>query len=163
MIQTKIDYNIDGLEDFLRNIGGQWVTRVGILENKASSPHANSPLTNGEIGVVHELGSMTNNIPPRSFLRLPLETKAKDLLERMGGKTIQTAIANNKIKDVYALLGVIAEGFIKQAFSTQGYGQWEALKPSTVKAKGSSNPLIDTGQLRRSISSDVVKRGELNG
>ena len=107
-MQTRIEYNLDELEELLRGIGGDWVARVGILENKANSPHykaktievnnkkkriqtkEESGLTNSEIGVIHELGSETNNIPPRSFLRLPVETKEKDIiiyLKKMKYKT----------------------------------------------------------------------------
>lgn len=162
-MQTRIDFNIDGLNELVNQLGSEYVARVGILENKATSPHADSELTNGEIGVVHELGSETRNIPPRSFLRLPVETKGKEIMSAMGGKTIQAAIEAKQYKTAYALLGVVAEGYVKQSFATSGYGQWAALKPATVKAKGSSRPLIDTGQLRRSVTSDVIKRSDLNG
>lgn len=161
MKQTVIDYNIDGLEKLMKQIGGDWVARVGILEGKAGAKHAGTNTTNGEIGVVHEMGSITNNIPSRSFLRLPVETKQKEIIKSMGGKTVQSAIENNQIKTVYSLLGVIAESFVKQAFASGGYGQWPALKPATIARKGSSAPLIDTGQLRRSITSDVVKKKDI--
>lgn len=181
MKQTVITSNLDGLEALMKQIGGDFVTRVGILEGKAQEPHVKtevitvgnkkynkkkaatgSELTNSEIGVIHEMGSLTNNIPSRSFLRLPIELKEKDIVSSMGGKTVQKAIENNQIKTVYSLLGVIAEGYVKQAFASGGYGQWEALSASTIKKKGSSAPLIDTGQLRRSITSDVVKKKDLN-
>ena len=179
MNQTSISYNLDGLESLMRQIGGDYVARVGILESQASTPHykttpvtigkkqynkktsQGSGLTNGAIGVIQEMGSITNNIPARSFLRLPIETKEKDIVKAMGGKTVQSAIENNQIKTVYSLLGVVAESYVKQAFSSGGYGQWAALNPQTIARKGSSAPLIDTGQLRRSITSDVVKKGDL--
>lgn len=180
MAQTKIDYNLDGLEELMRGIGGDYVARVGILEDKAQQPHVDvetvtiggknytkkkastgGELTNSEIGVIHEMGSLTKNIPPRSFLRFPIELKEKEIMKAMGGKTVQNAVENGQFKTAYALLGVIAEGFVKQAFASGGYGQWDALSPSTIAAKGSSTPLIDTGQLRRSVSSDVIKKKEL--
>lgn len=162
MQQTKIEYNLDGLESLMKEIGGDYVARVGILEGKAQEQHIDTDYTNGQIGVVHEMGSETNNIPSRSFLRLPIELKEKDIMKAMGGKTVTAAIEAGQIKTAYSLLGVIAEGYVKQAFASKGYGQWEALKQATIDAKGSSTPLIDSGQLRRSISSDVIRKKDLS-
>ena len=64
-------------------------------------------------------------------------------------------IAEGDTKTLLARLGLFAETLVQRAFETSGFGQWPALQSSTVKAKGSSAPLIDTGQLRRSISSEV--------
>ena len=53
-------------------------------------------------------------------------------------------------------LGVVAEGTIQKAFATGGWGEWPKLSPVTIRRKKSSKILIDTSQLRRSISSRVV-------
>jgi len=50
--------------------------------------------------------------------------------------------------------GVFLEGAIKQKI-TQGDPSWPPLKPETIKRKGSSKPLIDTGKLRASITHKV--------
>lgn len=50
---------------------------------------------------------------------------------------------------------------VLDAFKTRGMSNgkaWAPLKPSTIKRKGSSKPLIDTGQLRNSIV--VIERGK---
>ena len=43
---------------------------------------------------------------------------------------------------------------MKNTFTT---GSFTPNKPATIKRKGSSRPLIDTGHLRQSITSKVVK------
>jgi hypothetical protein len=48
------------------------------------------------------------------------------------------------------LLGAWASGAIKATISQSG--DFAPLAPSTVKAKGSSRPLIDSGQLNQSIT-----------
>ena len=50
--------------------------------------------------------------------------------------------------------GAFLEGAIKQKI-TQGDPSWPPLKPETIKRKGSSKPLIDTGKLRASITHKV--------
>jgi len=48
------------------------------------------------------------------------------------------------------------EGKIKETI-TEGRGEWPPLKPATIKRKGSSKPLIDTGKLRASITHKIDK------
>ena len=50
--------------------------------------------------------------------------------------------------------GAFLEGAIKQKI-TEGDPSWPPLKPETIKRKGSSKPLIDTGKLRASITHKV--------
>lgn len=50
--------------------------------------------------------------------------------------------------------GAFLEGKIKEKI-THSDPSWPPLKPETVKRKGSSKPLIDTGRLRNSITHKV--------
>jgi len=159
--QTEISFNLDGLEDIARKLGDSLVARVGILgSDVARKGNDDSGMDNGEIGVIHEFGSETNNIPARSFLRMPVETHAKEIVKSMDSPAVRKAVEAGDAVTVFKILGMAAEGYVKQAFSTGGYGKWPANTPETVARKGSSKPLIDTGELRRSITSDVVKKGD---
>ena len=55
------------------------------------------------------------------------------------------------------LIGVKAQSISQEAFANNGYGQWQSLSPKTIEKKGSSQPLIDTGTLRNSITYQVTK------
>jgi hypothetical protein len=123
--------------------------QVGILTGGA---RADSSMTNAEIGYEHEFGNPSNNLPERSFLRMPLIFNLRGNLNKDWSKTIQSYGFTTALKQ----LGVIAEGTIQKAFATGGFGFWEPLRPATIARKGSSAILIDTSQLRRSISSRVV-------
>jgi len=159
--QTSISFNLDGLEDIARKLGDSLVARVGILgSDVARKGDDDSDLTNSEIGAIQEFGSETANIPPRSFLRMPVETHAKEIMKSMDTPAVRKAVEAGDAVIVFKILGIAAEGFVKQAFSTGGFGKWAANKPSTIDRKGSSKPLIDTGELRRSITSDVAKKGD---
>ncbi len=168
-----IEYDFTGLHNFIRFMDstGKFVVKVGIFGNKnargitstqkpgksglrkaiKSSP---STMTNAEIGLVHELGSVARHIPPRSFLRMPISVKSKQILaDSMTGAV--ELIAKGNMKGVLARLGIACEKWIQIAFGTRGFGTWLTDHLSTIQRKGSNAPLIDTAQLRRSIASKV--------
>lgn len=160
--QTKIKADLSQLESLLKQIGGEYVTRVGILGSDAGEIHdEDSGMTNSEIGLIQEFGSESRNIPARSFLRMPLETQQDTLIQTLDTGAVKDAIEQGDTKQVYKILGFAAEQIVKDAFNTGGFGNWKGNAPQTVARKGSDKPLIDTGTLQRSITSDVVKKGEI--
>lgn len=176
--ETKITIDLSKLEGLRRKIKTDLIARVGIMGQEAQKQHYDpiniydtktgersrqagksaGGLTNAELGVIHEFGSATRNIPPRSFLRMPIETKGKEIVQLLAGKETRELIKKGELLSVFTLLGIKGEEIVQRAFETKGFGQWPPNKPATVDRKGSSAPLIDTGQLRRSITSDVVKK-----
>lgn len=157
--QSKVTANIDGLSDFVKKIGGDRITRVGVLGDGGERDSISSG--NAEIGAVHEFGSISGNIPQRSFLRMPLELKSKEFMKAMSSGAVKDAIAKGDYEAVYELMGVKAEQIIQDAFATGGFGQWPPLSRETVARKGSSEILKETNQLRRAVTSDVVNRSEV--
>ena len=144
-----------GLEKTLKN--DKYFTRVGILGSEASKQHAKSKKTNAEIGAIHELG-LVAGIPQRSFLKMPLETKLYDKISAEKDKFYE-ALKNGKIKKWFEAVGFWCEEIIHNAFESSGFGFWEANAESTLKRKApETKPLIDTRQLRDSITSAVVEK-----
>ncbi len=158
MKQTKITMNLDGLDDLVGEMGNDYVTRVGVLAGKNNR---DGDIGNADLALIHIMGSLSNNIPPRDFLKMPLELKKKELLKVLSSGSAKEALENGEYRKVFEILGLKAEEIVQDAFSSGGFGQWPALNPSTVRAKGSSRPLIDTAELRRAQSSDVVKKSEI--
>lgn len=158
MKQTKITLNLDGLDDLVAQMGNTYVARVGILGSKNQRE---GEFGNADIGITHELGSLSANIPPRSFLMMPLSLKKQDLMAAFASAGARDAMNSGNYKKVFQILGLKAEEIVQAAFSSGGFGQWPELQPATIAAKGSSAILIDTGELRRAQSSDVVKRSDL--
>jgi hypothetical protein len=116
---------------------------------------ANESKTNAEIGLLQEMGSLSLHIPRRSFLEMPLSLKMPDY-SRFFGNQLMKAIDEGNLKPVYTNLGIKGEQVVQLAFASRGFGHWPENAPYTIQKKGSSTPLIDTGQLRRSVTSDVV-------
>jgi len=128
--------------------------QVGVFGHKAA--RENSPgVTNAEVGIIQEMGSLTRKIPRRSFLHDPLRTHASDLMAAVA-KDMERLFRDGKVALFLKRLGLAAEDLIQEAFESRGWGKWAPNAPSTVKSKGSDSPLINHGELRRSISSRVV-------
>lgn len=134
--------------------------RVGILGS--TNNRTDGEQTNAEIGFVNEFGKMSGfpKIPERSFIRMPLNTYFMPKLhtkKSLTGKELEKSIAEGKVEDFATKVGLVAEEVIQEAFATHGFGEWKPNAPMTVELKGSDSPLIDTGELRRSITSKVEK------
>jgi hypothetical protein len=157
--ETEVRINLDGLTDFKKKIGDTYRARIGILGNNATRGGKGEKLNNAQIGVIQMFGTLDGRIPPRDFLILPMQVGQKQLLGTMGTSVVRAAVESGDIKKVFQLLGQAGRALVLQAFQTGGFGQWKSNKPSTIARKGSAAPLIDTGQLMRSIDSDVVKKG----
>ncbi len=155
MTVTKVTLNLDGLEGLKKDIAGRYKTRVGILGEKAAR-QGDASINNAELGVIQMFGSITNKIPPRDFLRMPIERNRKNILKEMGTRVVRDALEAKNYKQVFAYLGVIAEKYVQQAFETGGFGTWPPHAPGTKPHA----LLIKTGQLRRAITSDVVAKGK---
>lgn len=142
-----------GLEKTLK---GNYTTRVGILGEKAQRQNGDTHKTNAEIGAIHELG-LVAGIPQRSFLKMPLETKLFDKISSEK-EDYYLALKNDKLRKWFEAVGIWCEEIIDNAFLSGGFGSWAPNSPITITIKGSSKPLIDTGQLRASITSKVIER-----
>lgn len=158
MTDTKINFDLSGLDKLRKQLGENMIAKVGYLgSGKGQEQHAGTQATNTDIALVHEFGSATNNIPPRSTLRMPIEHKKEEIVTFLQSDKIKKLIEAGEITKVYQLLGVFGEKIVQEAFESGGFGMWPPLKEATIKAKGGDAILIDTGQLRRAVSSEVAK------
>jgi hypothetical protein len=105
-----------------------------------------------DVGLVHEYGSISRNIPQRSFLRTPFLVKDKEIRKEITRQAINVFDKNETVKSGLSKIGIFATGVSQMAFTTKGYGNWKPLKEKTIERKGSSRELIDTGILRSSIT-----------
>ncbi len=92
---VDLKYDFTGLNNFVKAMDatGKYVVKVGIFGNKTAREIAaeksakggvrktikgsTGTLTNAEVGLIHELGSIERGIPRRSFLRMPLTQKSR--------------------------------------------------------------------------------------
>ena len=88
---------------------------------------------------------------------MPIETHKKEIVKAIGGTKIKTSFAQKDYMKMFRLLGEKGRSIVLQAFEAGGFGKWPDISEHTKAAKGSSKILIDTAQLKNSITSDVVK------
>ena len=127
---------------------------VGI-PNDETSREDSGEITNAELGVIHEWGAPEKGIPERSFMRSTMSEERENL-----GRLSKTQIAlclegNTSPHDVFATIGAYLQGKIVDKITD---GEFVPNNENTVKRKGSSKPLIDTGQLRASITYEVREK-----
>jgi hypothetical protein len=159
------------LQARLKKLGKQDAgVKVGVLD--ASGEHSGG-ISMAELAAVHEFGSRvveqdlvagregtkqpnntTARIPARSFIRATF-VKNKDELNKMVAK-LAAGIVNDKIgvDKALDLLGLWGAKAIKRYIT--GTRIPPPLAVATIKRKGSSRPLVDSGQLVGSISWQVV-------
>lgn len=127
--------------------------QLGILGSGAGGgKHKKSDATILDIANWNEFG--TRKMPERSFIRASYDDKRSDY-ERQGEKLLEQVIAMTVTPSVlYETLGQYMVG------QTQDYLTKLSSPPNhpfTIMMKKSSNPLIDTGQMRDSIEYKVKK------
>ncbi len=129
------------------------VVKAGILAKDGSNNHSEG-ITVFQIGMIHEFGAPEKNIPRRSFIRVPIENNIKEITKLIENN--HRLVSENSMSAEVALdrIGIKAQNTIKESFRKN---DWKPNSRATVKRKGSSRPLIDTGQLIGSISYIVEK------
>ena len=161
MADIKVD--ISGLEHLAKALGDDYSIKVGIVGETAQRHNGNTDKTNAEIGFINEFGKQTGfpKIPARSFLRMPLTLYLSKYLrdkKSLSKQAVNNAVKSGKLLELAKKVGLVAEEVIQEAFATRGFGNWAPNAPYTIAQKGSDSPLIDTGELRRSITSRVEKK-----
>jgi phage gpG-like protein len=151
--EDETTFSTVGLDKLIRLFGQSMPTvRVGILGNK-SAREGKAGVTNAEVGAFHEFG--TSKLPQRSFLRMPLALKLDKQMKQSGAfdkDVLQDAIHTASFVPYMKKIAVLCESIVLGAFETGGYGQW---RPSNMNRKKNWQTLVETQQLRNSITSEV--------
>ena len=105
-----------------------------------------------EIAAYNEFGSSTT--PARPFMRQSFE-RHQDQLQKACDAVNQTISNGGTAEQGLNQLGVMCKGLVQQEIVDGGFAP---NAPSTIKKKGSSQPLIDTGTMRQSVNYVIKKR-----
>lgn len=127
---------------------------VGI-PNDGKSRKDSEGITNAELGVIHEFGAPERGIPERSFMRSTASEERENLGRLSKVQIAECLEGNTSPHDVFATIGAYLQGKIVDKITD---GEFKPNNENTVKRKGSSKPLIDTGQLRASITYEVREK-----
>lgn len=123
---------------------------VGVPENKSS--RNDGELGNADIAFIHEMGDPARDLPERSFLRSTMAER-RQAYQELAAKVMRKVLAGDMtVEHALELIGLAAAGDVQETIEQ---GEFAPLAPETIRRKGSSKPLIDKGQLRQSITSEV--------
>ena len=160
-IVTEVDRGWGALKKTLELIkasNGGAVVNVGFVGDKAHQAHPGTGgLTNNELGMVHEFGSPAAGIPERSFLRSTFDEQRpayKELARKLCRAVIERKMS---VPTALKVLGLKAESDVRAKIRSHIP---PPNSPATIAAKGSSTPLIDTGQMVNAIASQVIIKGQ---
>jgi hypothetical protein len=163
--------NIDIIHEKKKfNIKYNGVVKYGIPSE--TNKRTDGSLSNAEILAILEAGSEVNNLPPRPLLE-PVREKHKEQID----KDLMLACyyifkgEEQQADTIMQRLAFKMETWTKAYFTEDNgwapnspitiHGGWMANKktgkPFYVKGKGSDRPMIDTGELRRSIRGVFIK------
>ena len=149
-----------GLKALVERVGSlsKASVKVGVLSDRAGEAkraRGESPvkgLTVLEVAKVHEFGAPAAGIPARSFLRGTVDEQDSEI--RADQHKIAVAVISGRLDLRRGLdqLGARVAAKIQQRIAR---GIEPPLQARTIARKGSSKPLVDTGQLRSSITWEV--------
>lgn len=131
-----------------------WQISIGVHESEGKIKHdgtVDADLTVVDVATFHEFG--LGNNPRRSFIGDYFDQN-EDQIKKWSSKAVQDFIAGKKTREqALNYVGSMIVGGIQARIAA---GINPPLSNETIQRKGSSVPLIDTGQLRTSITYRIV-------
>ena len=115
---------------------------------KVGFPKSKAKASNIEKAIWNEFGT-SRGIPERPFMRNAMRDNRKKYKDRMAIEAKAILANMTTLRQVLARLGILAQGDIQHEITAL---QTPPNAPATIKRKGSSNPLIDTGEMRQAVT-----------
>lgn len=129
---------------------------VGVPAEQAS--RGSKGINNAELLYIHTNGSPLRNIPARPVIEPALKAdKDKIMVQYAKAVTAAAEGSDSKLAAALTRTGLAGQNAARSWFTDPRNG-WAPNSPRTIRIKGSSRPLIDTGTLRKSIIY-VVRHG----
>ncbi len=132
----------------MRKLRGVHGVKVGLPKGSNDYPDGTSVI---DVGIWNEFGTAT--IPERSFLRSGIGQHLGDYKQFNRRALRQIQRRNMTVPKALGQLGVLASGHVREMIDEVRSPE---NAPSTIRMKGSSNPLVDTGHLKQSITHEVL-------
>lgn len=151
---STMNLNSKEIETSIRKMAAMRVY-VGIPDD--ATQRTDGTLSNAELGYIHEFGAPGANIPARPFL-IPtikaMQTQIKSMMQKIGEAAVSGGGNPPLVLQLLNALGLMMQNAIRSKLNS---GPFEPLKPATLAARrrrgrSGTQPLIDTGQLRNSIT-----------
>lgn len=148
-VTDKVTADGKKLQKILKELADKEV-RVGFQQGKATEEDGTDIC---DIAAWNELGTV--NMPSRPFLRMSVDDNSDKINSFMSAQ--KRSIINGEPADrILKKIGIFQKDLIQEKITE---GSFAPNAPSTIKAKGSSKPLIDTGRMRQSVNFEIKQKG----
>jgi len=122
------------------------------MQGQGGAPGEEDDATLVRIARDHEYGI---GVPERPFMRGAAKTYGKKWAQGARQAVSEASQGNpEQAKATIRLLGTVMVGDIQESIAT---GPWKPNSAATVLLKGSSRPLIDTGQMIQSVRAVLIE------
>ena len=126
---------------------------IGIFGDEAKVPHPGTELTMVELAAIHEYGTRNGHVPARPWISVGTD-RARSLVGTVIQAGIQQVLEGGTTAgQVLDRAGLAIKGSI-QKYASSPSSPPPPLALSTIKAKGSANPLVDTGRMIQAVQND---------
>ena len=148
-VTDKVTADGKKLQKILKELADKEV-RIGFQQGKATEEDGTDIC---DIAAWNELGTV--NMPSRPFLRMSVDDNSDKINSFMSAQ--KRSIINGESADrILKKIGIFQKDLIQEKITE---GSFAPNAPSTIKAKGSSKPLIDTGRMRQSVNFEIKQKG----
>lgn len=149
MAVRDTDYGYKGLINRVFGTEKTPTIKIGVHAKDGADDYGDG-VTVLEVAIWNEFG--TDNVPERSFIRAWFDEN-REKCRRAMAKMLEAVIAGKYTKE--QAVELVAQRFVGEIQRRMAAGIAPPLAPETIRRKGSDKPLIDTGQLRSSISYSI--------
>lgn len=143
-----VDHGYKKLVETVFGLGKPKIT-VGIFEAEGNAKVGDDELTLIQVAIWNEFGTDDGHVPARSFIRAWFDENAEKCREATRAM-MQAVVAGKYTKE--QALELLGQRFVAEIQKRIARGIDPPNAESTIKMKGSSTPLINTGQLRSGIT-----------
>lgn len=124
--------------------------RVGFQRGKATEEDGTDVC---DVAAWNELGTV--NMPSRPFLRKSVDENVDKINSFLQSKK-DDLVSGVSVEQVLKEIGIFQKDLIQEKITE---GSFAPNAESTIRKKGSSKPLIDTGRMRQSVNYEIKKKG----
>lgn len=166
-VKNKVTQKMTGFNKLVKRVTplGDFEAHVGVIASKGGGDYHKGAAESGqmitlvELAAIHEFGSPAAGIPERSFIRATFNSpEGQEELRKVYTKVAKLVVMGRmEAERAIEILGMHMQTMIRQRILT-GDGIPPPNTIDTIVAKGSSRPLVDTGQLVGAISWQTVKK-----
>lgn len=152
MIVTSTVTRDNGLLNRITSVARSATSKieVGYFGNQMHRPSITSGSTGSisikDLAAIHELGL---GVPKRAFVGPALKKNRVKYIKYIGKQLTPIIRRRQTMSAAWQTVGIMAVADIQEYMIT---AKFTPLAPSTIARKGSSKPLIDTGQMRQAIT-----------